>query len=1166
MSSEQYFVRLIIASLIGPSIMISKEQLATLTEVLASVSVVGVGWALGGTIGAAVMAGIGINLTSDIVQKGSTHLKEKWISAKYGVLNHDIQRALARAFVKALASLEDRYFALPEANALPTEKKEAIRGLFKELKDKAPTVFAGSVEKIVSGQEVKEYLYGEPDIARARVWERVEGTKLLYTYYGEHFKEFLRDNINDELVRWFGEELKTDNRECNKAWRAFQRMLLEGIQADVQAVQANQEMIRQDLQVLDGIRTQLDELKNTIDRRVAGEPFQQGLEQSLQSMKALLEGVAGTTQRTEIMVDVVVATTGRTEAKLDTVVAALSPGLGLETPKLPADVQTLFDEGLSLRVQGKFGEARSAFEKARSVAEQHGHALSIAKAKYYEAAMLNEWDHEPDAARAIVLECLQEFRTEKSEIDVATGLFYLGTLEIPIGNLDQARAYLSESLELSKKHQRKILIASALHQLGWLEHERGNSKKALDQTEEALNLFLTVYQEGDAKSEKDAAHGVALCYHHKGLIHEHLGDSEEVESNLRRALEWNRKAGFKPEIAKVIWLLANVKFHEGHYEEGVGLLREAAIIYAELNDFVWLSRCLDLQGRLHYTLNETEEAAAAFALALVAAAKAGDHREQIAYLLKLGQLSLSENGVDEARKYFEEARNIALREELLDSYVGAIEHLARIAHRESNMDERNRLLRDGIQSLNKLLHKVEAEPRRAYITGRIGFLYEMLGDLQQSIIYYHKSKKEFEAISDVGGVAKNLASIARIKGFLGKRQEEFDTYCKAKQLLDGTPHYDMIADIAISLGKIQMRMGNLGEAKAMLQEADFWGRKYNLPNQSYREKLAWQLNRLIGMRKPPEKNLAQLIEELFELTDWFPEAKDSILRLWIGGRMEMLHGNFRSTTGVKLMIFEDDVGTFLQVVQSLRPYADLSLQVVTSEYQRTGIDMVPFPSDKEMFFDCAIPYGETLANGNVAIGFKSGGPESRYQMTSDVATSTETGNEGVVLMGWAVGLPEQAHKLLLSNSASELLKQNIFFLPYARYLITDKVANDLRAGKDIGLIPVYFGALPSSESVTALHSIEIRLLKLSEDDIQAHRRQIKKIKRALIQLLSVTKSSAIALLNALAAEAEELSDPTPNIQRIQMQVYILQFPSGLGTDLHLAVVIKDSTFPERLPA
>lgn len=86
--------------------MISKEQLATVTEVLASASVEGVGLALGGPVGTTVMAGIGINLGSNIIQSGSKHLKDKWLSSHDGIPNHDIQLALARAFVKSLDRLE----------------------------------------------------------------------------------------------------------------------------------------------------------------------------------------------------------------------------------------------------------------------------------------------------------------------------------------------------------------------------------------------------------------------------------------------------------------------------------------------------------------------------------------------------------------------------------------------------------------------------------------------------------------------------------------------------------------------------------------------------------------------------------------------------------------------------------------------------------------------------------------------------------------------------------------------------------------------------------------------------------------------------------------------------------------------------------------------------
>jgi hypothetical protein len=145
---------------------------------------------------------------------------------------------------------------------------------------------------------------------------------------------------------------------------------------------------------------------------------------------------------------------------------------------------------------------------------------------------------------------------------------------------------------------------------------------------------------------------------------------------------------------------------------------------------------------------------------------------------------------------------------------------------------------------------------------------------------------------------------------------------------------------------------------------------------------------------------------------------------------------------------------------------------------------------------------------------------------------------------------------LLSSSANELLRQKVFFLPYARHLINDPVSNDLRFGKDIGVIPVYFNALPVSESVRVLHSIQISLPVLSPDDVEALRKQIKKVKRALVQLLSLKKESSLNLLNALATEAEELTDGIRADSSVQFRLYVLEFPSGLDTDTHVAIVLE----------
>ena len=75
------------------------------------------------------MKGIGINLTSSIIQGGATKLKEQWLSSKSGALNHDIQHALTRATIKALENLEYRYLAL-HGYSISEDDKKSIQKLF----------------------------------------------------------------------------------------------------------------------------------------------------------------------------------------------------------------------------------------------------------------------------------------------------------------------------------------------------------------------------------------------------------------------------------------------------------------------------------------------------------------------------------------------------------------------------------------------------------------------------------------------------------------------------------------------------------------------------------------------------------------------------------------------------------------------------------------------------------------------------------------------------------------------------------------------------------------------------------------------------------------------------------------------------------------------------
>ena len=340
---------------------ITREQLINTAAILATTSITGISIALGETLGLTILSGIGIGLAPIIIDRGAMHLKEKWLDSTHGILNHDIQHALVRAFIKALGSLEEKYFALDETDQISKEKKEAIKSLFQELKDEAQTIFIDSIEKAVSSQEIKSYLYDDPQKAKNELWERIDGTKLIYSYYGEHFKDFLRDNCLDEVVFYFGLELKDDNKESNKAWRAFQRMLLEGIQADVKAVKAGQDEIKHDLKILTKIKKQLDEIKDTIDHRLPTEPFQESFAKALTEIQNALQDVAKTTRRIDEKQDRHIKTT---EGIASDVKKLLSESPEPQVPKVPKNIKAVIDKGRGRHPHHGQGRVHAVRERA----------------------------------------------------------------------------------------------------------------------------------------------------------------------------------------------------------------------------------------------------------------------------------------------------------------------------------------------------------------------------------------------------------------------------------------------------------------------------------------------------------------------------------------------------------------------------------------------------------------------------------------------------------------------------------------------------------------------------------------------------------------------------------------------------------------------------------
>ncbi len=831
----------------------------------------------------------------------------------------------------------------------------------------------------------------------------------------------------------------------------------------------------------------------------------------------------------------------------------------VEKPKIPDDIQAIIDEGWNLIELGKFDDANVAFQKALELAEDRNHTLAVAEVKYHQAAMLIEFQRNPSAAKSLLEECLKEYKNVNSETGIAATLRQFGLIEINNGDFDQAKSYTSQSLEIYRKIEKKTGIGDSLRQLGWIAHACGQLTQALHLYDQSLAYALKLYQTEDSEKQKGEANAIAACYAHKGMVYGAMGNVAEEEASLTKALEWQRKSNIKSETGKALFLLAQLKCREAQYVDGIEYLNEAGSLYKEIGDQVWLARCYDLLARLYFTTDEADKATAFFEASLNAVEKSGDFKEQGIYINKIGQLHLKAGKIEQAGEYFEKAKNLSLQENLIDGYIAAVGCLAQIAEIENKKDERNNLLKDGIQELEKLLISTQREPKRASIIGRIGSFYARMENFQQALIYFQREKKIYESLSDTAGIANALGGIAWMKRELGNPNEEYDTYRELKKLVDGSSYYDLIAGAANNLASFEMRHGNLNEAKRLLDETEFYCRKYNLPYltgvEINQDILATEFKKI----KPPEMDLKELIADLFNLINSYPESRDSLFRLWFFEKAADLHSNYRTASGIKLMICQNDVDSFLKTAIIFSSYSEWCLQVVSTRFPGTINEQFEYPTERvfpPIFSFAAIPKG-TPKNAKLKIDFSK--LTRRYVAFGGTDLySKVTGNQGRSVLGWSIGLPEQAHQLILSSSASELISQKVFFLPYETHIAKDELLAVLRLSKEITFIPVYFNALPNSENIKALLSAKIDLPILSADDVENQRKQIRKVKHSLMQLLSITKDSAQSALNNFMFEVEELTDGSESDKSLETQVYVLEFPSGVGKEIHIAFVIKES--------
>jgi tetratricopeptide (TPR) repeat protein len=210
-------------------------------DVLFTAAIVGVGLLIGNPIMAGVVGGIGAELAADLTRKGWGHVRQRLL-AESGLLNHDLQQAMVRAFRQAIAYLEQEWWERsPRGVQMKREEPEAFHEASEALKslrkDAENFCTPDRLGRAAGNDQVQRLLWGDETAVRHALSER------LAAYFHGHDPQlvaFINKHLVQELAFRFGEDLKADRPESNRAWRAFQRLLLGSLQAGLGELQAEQ--------------------------------------------------------------------------------------------------------------------------------------------------------------------------------------------------------------------------------------------------------------------------------------------------------------------------------------------------------------------------------------------------------------------------------------------------------------------------------------------------------------------------------------------------------------------------------------------------------------------------------------------------------------------------------------------------------------------------------------------------------------------------------------------------------------------------------------------------------------------------------------------------------------------------------------------------------------
>jgi len=165
----------------------------------------------------------------------------------------------------------------------------------------------------------------------------------------------------------------------------------------------------------------------------------------------------------------------------------------------------------------------------------------------------------------------------------------------------------------------------------------------------------------------------------------------------------------------------------------------------------------------------------------------------------------------------------------------------------------------------------------------------------------------------------------------------------------------------------------------------------------------------------------------------------------------------------------------------------------------------------------------------------------RYHIVDLSAKSEEYGGAKGGAFGPSLALPDLVHKIIQNRPLEELKRERWFFLYYNRAALDEgeRLWHDLEIMRSFRCFPVYQGALPKSKEVRVVASCPVTLPIFAGEVANTHKRAVRGIRKAMLEVFAASASDAASKLAALSADAEDLLSEVMSPSTLTMRFYVL---------------------------